>query len=98
MAARSSVLAWRIPWTEEPGGPQSTGSRSRTLMCTHAHTSVTVAVVAAPAGRPPQDGKPWSPRGWAFSVSVLSCVLPSLGWFSESEVLAKAGTVGLGVQ
>ena len=23
MAARSSVLAWRIPWTEEPGGLQS---------------------------------------------------------------------------
>ena len=23
MAARSSVLAWRILWTEEPGGPQS---------------------------------------------------------------------------
>ena len=21
----SSVLAWRIPWTEEPGGPQSFG-------------------------------------------------------------------------
>ena len=26
MAAHSSILAWRIPWTEEPGGPQSTGS------------------------------------------------------------------------
>ena len=25
MATHSSVLAWRIPWTEEPGGPQSTG-------------------------------------------------------------------------
>ena len=25
MAAHSSVLAWRIPWTEEPGGLQSTG-------------------------------------------------------------------------
>ena len=25
MAAHSSVLAWRIPWTEEPGGPQSMG-------------------------------------------------------------------------
>ena len=24
MATHSSVLAWRIPWTEEPGGPQST--------------------------------------------------------------------------
>ena len=22
-ATHSSVLAWRIPWTEEPGGPQS---------------------------------------------------------------------------
>ena len=21
----SSILAWRIPWTEEPGGPQSMG-------------------------------------------------------------------------
>ena len=26
MAAHSSVLAWRSPWTEEPGGLQSTGS------------------------------------------------------------------------
>ena len=26
MAAHSSILAWRIPGTEEPGGPQSTGS------------------------------------------------------------------------
>ena len=25
MATHSSVLAWRIPWTEEPGGLQSLG-------------------------------------------------------------------------
>ena len=25
MATHSSILAWRIPWTEEPGGPQSVG-------------------------------------------------------------------------
>ena len=25
MATYSSVFAWRIPWTEEPGGLQSTG-------------------------------------------------------------------------
>ena len=25
MAAHSSILAWRIPWTEEPGGLQSVG-------------------------------------------------------------------------
>ena len=27
-AMHSSVLAWRIPWTEEPGGLQSMGSQS----------------------------------------------------------------------
>ena len=26
MATHSSILAWRIPWTEEPGGLQSVGS------------------------------------------------------------------------
>ena len=25
MSAHSSILAWRIPWTEEPSGPQSGG-------------------------------------------------------------------------
>ena len=25
MATHTSILAWRIPWTEEPGGLQSTG-------------------------------------------------------------------------
>ena len=27
IATHSSILAWRIPWTEEPGGPQSMGSQ-----------------------------------------------------------------------
>ena len=27
MATRSSILAWRIPWTEEPGGLQPMGSQ-----------------------------------------------------------------------
>ena len=27
MATHSSILAWRIPWTEEPGGLQATGSQ-----------------------------------------------------------------------
>ena len=27
MAAHSSILAWRIPWTKEPGGLQSKGSQ-----------------------------------------------------------------------
>ena len=27
MVTHSSILAWRIPWTEEPGGLQSMGSQ-----------------------------------------------------------------------
>ena len=28
VATQSHILAWRIPWTEEPGGLQSMGSQS----------------------------------------------------------------------
>ena len=28
MDTHSSILAWRIPWTQEPGGLQSMGSQS----------------------------------------------------------------------
>ena len=34
MATHSSILAWRVPWTEEPGGLPSVGLQSRT----RAHT------------------------------------------------------------
>ena len=33
MATHSSILAWRIPWTEKPGRLQSMGSLSRTWLC-----------------------------------------------------------------
>ena len=32
MAPRSSTLAWKIPWTEEPGRLQSMGSLSQTRL------------------------------------------------------------------
>ena len=38
MATRSVILAWEIPWTEEPGGLQSTGSqRVRHDLATEQH-------------------------------------------------------------
>ena len=27
MATHSSIITWTVPWTEEPGGPQSEGSQ-----------------------------------------------------------------------
>ena len=32
MATHSSTLAWKIPWTEKPGGLQSMGPQSRTRL------------------------------------------------------------------
>ena len=40
MATHSSVLSWRIPWTEEPGGLQSMGSHkldTTEQLSTHEH-------------------------------------------------------------
>jgi len=39
MATHSSILAWKTPWAEEPGGLQSMGSqKSWTWLNVHAHT------------------------------------------------------------
>ena len=45
MASHSAILAWRIPWTEEPGGLQSMGSQRvihnrGDLVCTHKQATV----------------------------------------------------------
>ena len=43
LVAHSSILAWEIPWTEEPGGLQSTGSqRFRQDLATKQQQSVCV--------------------------------------------------------
>ena len=50
MATHSSVLAWRIPWTEEPGRLQSTGSDTTEALSKH--TCISRGRVAlGPAGR-----------------------------------------------
>ena len=41
MTPHSSILAWKIPWTEEPGGLQYTGpEKSRTRLSDLAHTQL----------------------------------------------------------
>ena len=37
MATHSSILAWEIPWTEEPRGLQSSGMQSGTQLSEHEH-------------------------------------------------------------
>ena len=44
-ATHSSILAWRIPWREEPVGLQSTGSQSRTRLSDFTHSLKTAVLV-----------------------------------------------------
>ena len=51
MATHSSILAWRIPWTEKPGGLQSMGSQRvghGWATNTHSHTHINSIYVSIP--------------------------------------------------
>ena len=65
MAPHSSTLAWKIPWTEEPGGLQSMGSLSGTWLSDFTYTfhfhalkeeMATLSIVLA--WRIPRTGEP----------------------------------------
>ena len=65
MATHSNILAWRIPWTEEPGGLQSMGSqRVRHDWVTKHSTRDTGSIPGS--GRSPGGG-----HGYPFHYSCL---------------------------
>ena len=42
MTTHSSILSWRIPWTEEPGGLQFMRSQSQTQLSDLAHSRCSI--------------------------------------------------------
>ena len=70
MAPHSSALAWKIPWTEEPGGLQSTGSEeSDTTERLPFHFSL--SCIGEGNGNPPQCSCLETPRdGGAWWAAV----------------------------
>ena len=65
MATHSSILAWEILWTEEPGGLQSMGSQSDTTEYTHIHTPGMLMLI--PPGQNPSSFK---------ALEVIPTILP----------------------
>ena len=68
MTTHSSVLAWRIPWTEEPGGLESIGSQSQTQLkqlSTHARKRLQWAQISPlePVSEPRLQGLVWQDPG-----------------------------------
>ena len=69
MATYSSILAWEIPWTEEPGGLQSMGSqRVRHDLATKPPPPPLV-VVEVPVGDYIERGKPR--ELWETTVKLM---------------------------
>ena len=60
MATCSSVLAWIIPWTEEPGGLQSKGSQNTTKRSAR-HPCI-VCTLSAPRSQ--------APRSWCLPIQA----------------------------
>ena len=85
MATHSSVLAWRIPWTEEPGGLQSMGSQRvrhdwSDLAGTQAWTFCSVQLL----GHVCLIAAPWTP---ACQASLSFTITRSLLKFMSTESL-----------
>ena len=50
MAIHSRILAWEIPWTEQPGGLQSTGHKDSDMTeHTHTHTQLYTGAIISHA-------------------------------------------------
>ena len=49
LATHSSILAWRIPWTEEPGGLQGCKESDMTEQLTHTHTPLSKLRLVRPS-------------------------------------------------
>ena len=98
MATHSSILAWRIPWMEEPGGQQSTGLQSQTWLsdftwftfsryhiCTQARTNthpLEAAIAHNAFDWPLHQRLTWCP-GW---VSELPRVVGRNQWRKRLEM------------
>ena len=67
MANHSSILAWRTPWTEEPGRLQSLGSQRVRTEHMHTHTRRTLPTFGNGLG-----SQVWVLLAWSSSASHIT--------------------------
>ena len=85
MATRSSILAWKIPRTEEPGGLQSLVLLSQAQLSTHKHTdNLSNSTLSSHVRMWEVDHKEgWAPKNWCFWTVVLEKTLENPLDFKE---------------
>ena len=92
MATHSSVLAWRTPWTEEPGGLQSSGSQSQTRLkqlSMHACKEICVVLLEGEGGGPHK----YNPEGRDGISQDLCYGIMSAQETKTSQVRRKANLI-----
>ena len=76
LATHSSLVAWRIPWTEEPGRLQSMGSqRVRNNWVTNTQSYLTEGEGDRGTGWFSTYSKAFSPRWWLMTRHLAHCAL-----------------------
>ena len=80
MAPNSSILAWKIPWTEEPGGLQSMGSQLSDFTLTHWRRKWQATPVFLPG----------ESQGWG---SLVGCRLWGHTELDTTEATWQAGSI-----
>ena len=93
MATHSSVLAWKVSWTEEPGGLQSAGSRrlGHDWATNTQHSCSVVSACCDPVDRGPLGSCPWDfyrPESWSRVPFPSPGDLPDPGMGPMSPALA----------
>ena len=85
MATHSSTVAWRIPWTEELGGPQSTGSQRVRHYRATSLISLKSTSKHGPLGIRASANEFWCGAGGEGHSSVHNN-LTSIAWLSHSSL------------
>ena len=91
MATHSSILAWKISWTEEPGGLQSMGSqRVGHNWATNTYLLTYCCLSCLPRHRLNAVSEPNSYSHESFpSISSFSTPSPSLSYWTKNEDLEQ---------
>ena len=103
MAVHSSALAWRIPWTEEPGGLRSIGLQRVRLHgrdLAHIHTGLRGFPGGSGAKKPPAKldpipglgRSPEEGNGSAFQYSCLGNSMDGGAWHATVHRVTKSQT------
>ena len=100
MATHSSILAWKIPWTEKPGTLQSMGSQrarhkwtiSLTLMNSGSNGKASAYNARDPGSIPGSGRSPGKRNGNPLQYSCLENPMDGGAWLATVHEVAKSWT------